>query len=137
MAYHDIAKDFMGVGWSFPLEVDPATGRMRSVSYEEDIAQAIGIILRTGVGERVMQPKFGSTLPRFVFDSPNYTARVQLQQEVLQALTYWEPRIHKVEVSVTDGEEGCLLLHIAYVVRSTNNPYNLVYPYYINEGLEV
>lgn len=136
MATRDMAKDFMGVGWAFPLGVDPATGRMKSVSSEEDIQQAIQLILKTAIGERVMQPEFGSTLHKFVFDSPNYTARVQLEQEVLQALIYWEPRINRVEVTVEDGPEGCLLIKISYLVRATNNPYNLVYPYYIDEGLE-
>ena len=30
--------------------------------------------------------------------------------------------------------EGVLLIRINYRVRSTNNPYNLVFPYYLNEG---
>lgn len=137
MAYQDIGKEFMGVGWAFPLAVDPATGRMKEVASEEDIQQAIRIILSTGMGQRVMQPKFGSTLPKFVFDSPSYTARVQLEREVVETLHRWEPRITDIEVTATDGQDGALLLNIAYVVRATNNPYNLVYPFFQNEGLDL
>ena len=31
--------------------------------------------------------------------------------------------------------EGLVEIHVSYVVRSTNNPYNLVFPYYIQEGI--
>ncbi|MFI3312454.1 MAG: GPW/gp25 family protein [Eubacteriales bacterium] len=137
MAYPDTGKEFLGVGWAFPLAVDSATGRMQEVSSEADIRQAIPIILGTALGQRVMQPEFGSTLSNFVFDNPSYTARVQLENEVVATLHRWEPRITQIEVTVTDGGEGCLLLNIAYVVRATNNPYNLVYPFYLQEGLEL
>ena len=48
----------------------------------------------------------------------------------------WEPRITEIEVQVeADAQaEGKLNIFISYMVRATNNPYNLVYPYYMNEG---
>ncbi len=138
MEFRDTAKDFLGVGWHFPISVDPVTGRMREVSSEEDIAQAVRIILKTALGERMMQPNFGCALPKFVFGHMDYTTRVELEREVLSALIRWEPRVTQLQVSLsTDPKDSaCLLLHVAYVVRSTNNPYNLVYPYYLTEGLE-
>ena len=138
MDYLDTARDFLGVGWSFPVGVDPATGRMLSARSEEDIQQAVRLILLTGKGERMMQPEFGCDLRRFAFDHMDYTTRTQMEQEAQQALVRWEPRITDVEVHLErdPGDDGRLLLHVSYVVRSTNNPYNLVYPYYINEGLE-
>ena len=138
MAYQDTAKEFLGQGWAFPVSVDPATGRSRGVSSEEDIQQAIRIILLTGKGERMMMPEFGCNIRSYLFGYMDYTTRTQLEQEVRYALIRWEPSITNVEVQVELDplETSRLLIHISYVVRSTNNPYNLVYPYYINEGLE-
>ena len=138
MEYRDTARDFLGRGWSFPMGVDPATGRVVSASSEEDIRQAIRLILGTGKGERMMRPEFGCSLRSFVFDHMDYTTQTQLEREAQEALIRWEPRITDVQVRVErdPGDDGCVLLHISYVVRATNNPYNLVYPYYINEGLE-
>ena len=138
MEYRDTARDFLGRGWSFPVGVDPATGRVLSASSEEDIRQAIRLILGTGRGERMMRPDFGCGLRSFVFDHMDYTTQTQMEREAQEALIRWEPRITDVQVRVErdPGDHGCVLLHIAYVVRATNNPYNLVYPYYINEGLE-
>ena len=48
-------KDFLGRGWAMPVALDPRTGKVASVEYEEDIRQSILIILETAPGERVMQ----------------------------------------------------------------------------------
>lgn len=130
------ARGFLGRGFGFPIEVDEATGKMKTVSLEEDIEQAIRIILMTRKGERVMRPDFGCDIHDFAFDTMDYTTLVQMEQTVRQALMIWEPRITDVDVKIQDErEDGLLLIGISYVVRSTNNPFNLVYPYYINEGM--
>ena len=38
-------KEFLGRGLKFPLQVDPRTGKFAMVSHEDDIREAIGIIL--------------------------------------------------------------------------------------------
>lgn len=137
MADYNDAKQFMGKGWKFPVEVDIVTGRILSSSYEEDIKEAIQIILLTKKGERVMLPDFGCSLNEYVFETMDYTTMVMMEQDIQSSLIMWEPRITDVEVHVTmdDEESGKVNIQIGYVVRSTNNPYNLVYPYYITEGL--
>ena len=47
--------------------IEPDTGRVRSVAYEEDIKQSIHIILATAKGERVMRPDFGCGIHDLVF----------------------------------------------------------------------
>lgn len=134
----DIVKEFLGVGWKFPIRVDETTGRIRTSSYEEDVEEAIRIIMLTRKGERVMQPEFGCGIQDFVFQTMDYTTISQMEHQILEALILWEPRIIDPEVHIeTDEiESGKLNIHISYTVRSTNNPYNVVYPYYLNEGLQ-
>ena len=60
-------KEFLGRGLKFPLQVDPRTGKLAMVDQEEDIREAIGIILRTGRGERVMRPEFGADTLEYAF----------------------------------------------------------------------
>ena len=52
---------------------DPATGRFRASSYEEDIKEAIYIILMTKKGERLMRPEFGCGIHDFAFATLDYT----------------------------------------------------------------
>lgn len=133
----DDAKRFLGTGWKFPVTVDPNTGRILTSSYEEDIEEAIRIIILTRTGERIMRPDFGCRVYEYVFDGMEYTTVSQMEREVREALIRWEPRITDVEVQVETGEDASRpVFHIHYVVRSTNSPYNLVFPYYLSEGSE-
>ncbi len=127
---------FLGKGFKFPIQVDEITGKMKTSSYEEDIKEAIYIILMTKKGERIMNPDFGCGAFEYVFDTMDYTTLSMMEREVREALTLWEPRITDLEVNleVDDIQEGCVQVKIGYTVRSTNNPYNLVFPFYINEG---
>lgn len=129
-------KEFLGTGFSFPVQADPLSGRIRMASEEEDIRQAVRIILMTGKGERVMRPDFGCRIYDYAFGTTDCTSLSRMKNAVEEALRLWEPRIIDVEAEVTvaDGESGLLMIEISYVVRSTNNPYNLVFPFYINEG---
>lgn len=129
-------KEFLGTGFSFPVQADPLSGRIRMAAEEEDIQQAIRIILMTRKGERVMRPDFGCRIYDYAFGTTDYASLSRMKNAVEEALRLWEPRIIDVEAEVTvaDGESGLLMIEISYVVRSTNNPYNLVFPFYINEG---
>ena len=128
-------KAFLGVGVKFPVQVDENTGRMKTSSYEEDIKEAIRIILSTKKGERMRSPHFGCGIHEYAFESLDFTTRSAIKLEVENALAVWEPRIEDIEVTVEiPQEEGVVLVWISYVVRSTNTPFNMVFPYYINEG---
>lgn len=58
---------------------------------------------------------------------------------VEKAILFFEPRItvENIEINDDDYLEGKVLLNIIYRVRSTNNRYNLVYPFYIHEASNV
>ena len=129
-------KEFLGVGWKFPVQVDRTTGRIKTSAYEEDIREAIRIIIMTRKGERMMEPGFGCGVWDYVFDTMNLSSLSRMEQEIREALIRWEPRISEIKVQVVPDshQEGKLNIHISYVVRATNNPYNLAYPYYMNEG---
>jgi phage baseplate assembly protein W len=126
--------EFLGTGWAFPVAIT-AAGDVALASDEEDIRQAIRLILGTTPGERVMRPDFGSGLHALVFEPINTTTKALAKHQVEQALIRWEPRIDSIEVSVTDEARlGRLMIDIRYRVRATNVFYNLVYPFYLMEG---
>lgn len=127
----DNAKGFLGSGWKFPIQINPRTGKIAVSSLEENIAESIGIILSTYRGERVMRPEFGSTVPEYMFTSVNYTEKESIAYELNQQLLIDEPRIRDIEVECTEGDiDGKLDIHVSYTIRSTNNRYNKVYPFY-------
>jgi phage baseplate assembly protein W len=131
-----MSVSFLGRGWKFPVAVDATTGRFLLAEGEEDIAEAVRIILMTSRGERVMRPDFGSGLRNFVFGTTDETTMRLLESDITQAITVWEPRVTDVEVGarIDPSESDKLLLSITYTVRSTNNLFNQVYPFYLEEG---
>ena len=129
--------DFLGRGFAIPVKTDPFTGHIEMSEFEDDIVEAIQIIIMTRKGERVMRPDFGCSVHDFAFDVVNYATLNGIEEAVEEALILWEPRIRDIEVHATIGSEGCVMIDISYVVRATNNPYNLVYPFYLNEGLSI
>ena len=131
-----VSAAFLGRGWKFPVSVDATTGRFLLSEGEEDIAEAIRIILMTSKGERVMRPDFGCGLKDYVFGTMDETSLRLMESDIREAITIWEPRVTQVSVSaVADaGGLGRLSLHISYVVRATNNLFNQVYPFYLEEG---
>jgi phage baseplate assembly protein W len=129
-----MARDFIGVGWKFPLGVNSRGGLSYS-KYEEDIEEAIWIVLGTAKGERLMLPDFGCGIHDLVFAPINPTTMGDVEYEVIEALSKWEPRIDvlKVDVEQDTEEPSRLLIRIDYKVLSTNTYANVVYPFYLLE----
>ena len=131
-------KEFLGRGLKFPLQVDPKTGKIAMVEHEEDIQEAIGIILHTGKGERVMRPEFGSNTMDYAFAPASSSLTNSIAHDLRLLLLEQEPRIRDVEIRCEDmnQRDGSVVIYVSYTVRSTNNRYNHVYPFYVTEGSE-
>lgn len=137
-----MSKPFLGVGWSFPLEVVGAAdhdnakeGELRVAEYEESVRQSIWLILGTSKGERVMRPDFGCGIYDLTFETNSASTAGRIEEEVRNALLFFEPRIDVLEVRVeNDGSGEVLTINIDYQVRATDNMFNLVYPFYLERG---
>jgi len=130
-------KEFLGRGIKFPVKLNPMTGTIETSSYEEDIREAITIILMTNKGERIMRPEFGCNINKYLFAVMDYTNIQLMKKDIKDALIMWEPRIQNIEVSINKNlaENGKFMIEISYKVRLTNSTYNLVFPYFVNEGI--
>jgi phage baseplate assembly protein W len=128
------SREYLGIGWAFPVR--PVNGRLAYARYEEDVEQAIEIILRTAPGERVMKPAFGAGLREFVFAGNGPVTHRQVEEAVRRALVDQEPRITVERISVRAGDDDPNLMEIEidYVVRRSNAFYNRVFPFYLNEA---
>lgn len=131
----------LGAGWHFPVAcaADGQTQdlQLRMSADEASVRQAIYVILSTSKGERVMRPTFGSNLHKLLFLPNDGTTRALAAFEAREALLLWEPRIEVMDVQVQAGGDvgEQLLIDIVYRLRSTDNRYNLVYPFYLDRAL--
>lgn len=141
------SKNVIGRGWRFPVRPD-AAGRLTFLGSslrpgatpgegDEKIRQSIWLLLSTAPGERLMLPEFGCGIHDLVFTANTAAVRGVIQAHVRDSLLRWEPRIDVLDVVVDSDPQAANILHIRidYRIRANNSLYNLVYPFFINEGV--
>jgi uncharacterized protein len=90
------------------------------------------LILGTARGERPMRPEFGCGIHDYVFAGADPTTAARIEHEVRESLERWEPRIEveEVELSQDPADASRLYVDVTYTVSGTNDPRNLVFPFY-------
>jgi hypothetical protein len=126
-----MADSFLGTGWAFPIQIGD-TGGVRMRSREDDIREAVAVILNTRLGERAMRPDFGSGLADLVFDPNDANLAGRIEFLARKALERWEPRIALKEVQARPAGER-MEIDVRYIVRQTNREDNVVVPFFSGE----
>jgi phage baseplate assembly protein W len=82
------------------------------------------------------RPEFGCGIHDLVFEVGDATTAGSVERAVREALTSFEPRadVLDVRVGAPDDQPMTLVVEVDYLVRSTNNRFNLVYPFYLDAG---
>lgn len=130
---------FLGTGWSFPPMFDQTQKNVVMVSGVEDITESLTILFDTTLGERVMQPKYGSNLESMVMEPINRFTLTYIEDLARTAIIYHEPRIKLIRLEVLDEDhiQGILKIKVIFEIRNTNTRFNYVYPFYIQEGTDI
>ena len=127
-----MAEEFVGAGLAFPMRTDP-TGAIALVTHEQELRESIRLILGTARGERPMRPEFGCGIHDLLFHPANEETAGRAAYEVQVALERWEPRIDIEDITVTyeASNQAVMYIHIDYKVSGSNDPRNLVFPFYV------
>lgn len=131
----DSIPSFVGRGIAFPMRVD-SSGSIALVSGVVDIEKSMRIIIGTAPGERPMRPEFGCRIWELLFEPINLNTLGLMESVVEEALQRWEPRVEITEVvaDAVDPSDGAVNISVSYVIASTNESRNLVYPFYTIPG---
>ena len=123
--------DYIGAGWAFPLRTN-SRGGIALVRREQELEEAMRLILATYPGERPMRPEFGSRVRDWVFRGADTNSISGLSLEVRTSILRWEPRVEVKNVAVTQdaADPSRLLIDIEYQPLDTNDRRNLVFPFY-------
>jgi phage baseplate assembly protein W len=114
------------------MRTDP-TGAIALVSREQELEEAMRVVLATAPGERPMRPEFGCGIHDYVFAPADATTAGMLAYEVRNSLLRWEPRVNvvKIDVRPDPNDAATMLIDIDYTVKHANDPRNLVFPFYV------
>lgn len=129
-------KNFLGVGWAFPVKFAEGNLQVFTTWYEANINDSIAIIMMTNQGERIMEAQFGSGLQQYFFRKMDETLKGEIRDTVMTSLLNNEPRIRVDEVTVdfVDIQNGLVQIRIDYIYNQTNTRHNYVYPFHLKEG---
>jgi phage baseplate assembly protein W len=130
-----VSLDLIGRGWAFPVGVD-ARGGIAVVEGDEEIRQAILLIVRTRRGARVMRPEFGCRIWELLFAPNDASTWTMAGHHVREALGWWEPRIEVEDVrgSASPDDPATVLIEVDYTIRVNHDRRSLVFPFYLIPG---
>lgn len=110
----------LGRGISFPPRVG-GDGRLAWSQGDENVRDAIEVILQTNLGERLRLPDFGAGLQAFLFEPNTPATHSTLADRITRALATWEPRIalESVDVAADPNDSEAAIATITYKLVAT------------------
>lgn len=70
------------------------------------LESSVKMLLITSKGERICEPEYGTKLRRIVFEQNVSGIEQQVTEEIVSALTTWEPRVQLVTLAVNRTDDG-------------------------------
>ncbi len=130
-------RDYLGVGMKFPPQIDPATGRVMTVSEDRSVKESIYLILMTRKTERLVRPWFGSQIDNYAFMDTGYTVLTMMSRELRTLIIEQEPRLSDVNIDIEPQlDNGRLIINIGFEVAGSYTRDSLVFPYYLENAVE-
>ena len=123
------AYNYSVTGWGFPPQFYHNGKDIWLVSDEDDVREALEILLSTALTERLNHADFGCDLQQYMFEEINRTLVTEIQRMILNAIYDYEPRVKVEEIEISEAEEDAkvLFINIRYLIVDTNSEDNLVH----------
>lgn len=135
MAKEDL-YEILGKGWSFPPTFSKTIKGVEIVAKEENVAKSIKIIVLTRLGERFFHPDLGTDINDFVFmRNIDSLDKNKLKKMIEFAIAENEFRVDVDQVDVQNNrQKNCIEISVAYTIKASNTKYNMVFPFYYEDG---
>lgn len=91
----------------------------------EILASSVKMLLTTNKGERVMQPEYGTNLSLILFEFQGDGIESMVQQEVIDALTKWEPRVSLQFLEVQRSGEREVTVNALFVSKLNQQDFHV------------
>jgi uncharacterized protein len=124
----------IGKGWAFPPQFKVDTNETVMAEVVDDINQSLYILFTTEIGERVMQPNYGSAMKSMIFESINEHFKSYMRLVLTRSIALYESRIKPISIDFYEDEtlDGRYLMHLDYFVLATKQKNSFVFPFYLN-----
>ncbi|MFW6084421.1 MAG: GPW/gp25 family protein [Gemmatimonadota bacterium] len=130
-----MTERILGRGVRFPFRPGP-DGRFAFVEGEENVAQSLQLILSTALGERQMRYRFGSELPRLIFEPVTSATLATIEESAAESVRAHEERVRVRELRAEPDPDvpSRVVLTVEYDILQTHRRGSLVFPFYLQGG---
>lgn len=125
-------NNFLGIGWKFPPSFNYHSNTVEMVSGLHDIRESLIILMRTRVGERIIEQQYGCDLMPLAFQQLDLNLETFMVNNIKQTIIEHEPRVEVIEVklSIPDDGDGAIAIHISYNVKGLDVKETAQYDYH-------
>ena len=112
-----------GYGPKLPVEIDPVDGFTLTKTIMEQVKQNLKMLILTVPGERVMKPKFGVGLKRYLFEQNTEFLRQEISNKINEQVNIYMPfvkikRINYSDIESAETDANTLKITIQYSIDS-------------------
>jgi len=121
-----------GISPKLPLYIDPVDGIALNKTLKQMTRQNLKMIILTSPGERIMHPKFGVGLRRYLFMNNTSRTLSDISRKIEQQVRTYLPsvRIRSIKFMSENGEE----IRSSFESSSSSNYVHLVINYEISSA---
>jgi phage baseplate assembly protein W len=89
----------------------------------EILASSVKMLLTTAKGERIMLPEYGTNIRMILFEFASAGVESMVQQEIVDALTKWEPRVLLQFLSVEKTGDREYTVQATFISKLNQQPF--------------
>jgi phage baseplate assembly protein W len=89
------------------------------------LESSVRMLLLTAKGERLMEPEYGTNLRRILFELNIAGIEAAIQEEIVSALTTWEPRLQLQSISVERNRDRSVTVNCAFLSKLSTQGFNI------------
>jgi Bacteriophage baseplate protein W len=87
------------------------------------LESSVKMLLLTSKGERVMEPEYGTNLRQIIFEPNAQGIESHIQQEIVEALNRWEPRVELTSLSVVRNTDRSVDVQATFLSKLNQNDF--------------
>ncbi len=119
--------DSKSIGLKLPLVLDNGTLASTKTTLDA-VKQNIISLLNTEIGERVMQPKLGVKLKKFLFEPFTENVILQVKDVIIESMNYWLPFVvvNGIEVEMSESEKSTMNISVNFSLKKDPNKHESI-----------
>lgn len=126
-----LEETVLGKGVKSPLETNPTTGGLVTLSGSENVRNCIMDLISTRVGQRVMREDYGIEASDQLFENPLSVVDV-VPLRIVEGIRRFEKRVKDVRAVGRQISNTLVHVEVSWTLRSTGARDSLVYPFYVS-----